>query len=93
MLNDVVTLDKLFEKLSHKKMTLKDYFDKHYSKVEREGAKKKFMQSLAGYSLLTYFLQVKDRHNGNILLHRDGSIIHIDFGFFLSNAPGRGVEL
>lgn len=51
------------------------------------------MKSLAGYCLVTYFLQVKDRHNGNILLHRDGYIIHIDFGFFLSNAPGKGVEL
>jgi phosphatidylinositol kinase/protein kinase (PI-3 family) len=49
------------------------------------------MRSLAGYSILTYFLQVKDRHNGNILLSRDGYIIHIDFGFFLSNAPGKGV--
>jgi phosphatidylinositol kinase/protein kinase (PI-3 family) len=27
------------------------------------------------------------------MLHRDGTIIHIDFGFFLSNAPGKGVEL
>jgi phosphatidylinositol kinase/protein kinase (PI-3 family) len=24
-------------------------------------------------------------------LHRDGYIIHIDFGYFLSNAPGKGI--
>ncbi len=56
-------------------------------------AKQNFSRSLAGYCLVTYFLQVKDRHNGNIMLQRDGSIIHIDFGFFLSHAPGKGVEL
>lgn len=54
-------------------------------------AKQNFSRSLAGYCLVTYFLQVKDRHNGNIMLQRDGSIIHIDFGFFLSHAPGKGV--
>ena len=36
---------------------------------------------------------MKDRHNENILLHRDGYIVHIDFGFFLSNSPGQGIEL
>ena len=90
MLNDIITLDSLFKKLNAKKITLKEFFSVQF-KGNKNEAKKNFMRSLAGYSLVTYFLQVKDRHNGNILLRRDGSILHIDFGFFLSNAPGKGV--
>lgn len=51
-------------------------------------AQRNFVESLVGYSLVCYILQIKDRHNGNILIHRQGYIIHIDYGYLLTSSPG-----
>jgi len=67
-----------------------DYFGPRSSKGYKI-AIRNFVESLAGYSLVCYFLQVKDRHNGNILLDSSGRICHIDYGFMLSNSPGGNI--
>ncbi|KAJ1677454.1 Phosphatidylinositol 4-kinase pik1alpha (PI4-kinase)(PtdIns-4-kinase), partial [Spiromyces aspiralis] len=71
--------------------TLFEYFRAEYGEPDTpkyQKAQDNFMRSLVAYSLATYILQLRDRHNGNILLDTEGHLIHIDFGFMLSNSPG-----
>ncbi|OBT86119.1 hypothetical protein VE02_05439 [Pseudogymnoascus sp. 03VT05] len=71
--------------------TLRDHFIKAFGDPEGEqykAAATEFKRSLAAYSIISYVLQLKDRHNGNVLIDNEGHIVHIDFGFMLSNSPG-----
>jgi phosphatidylinositol 4-kinase len=71
--------------------TLRDHFLKSFGEADTESyatGLDAFKKSLAAYSMICYILQLKDRHNGNILIDNFGHIIHIDFGFMLSNSPG-----
>lgn len=62
----------------------------HNGIVTFEIAQDNFLRSLVGYSLVCYILQIKDRHNANILMDRVGHIMHIDYGFVLGDTPKMG---
>ena len=86
-LPDTISFDALKKKLLENNMTFLEFFEKHFGD-DFEECQKNFAESLAAYSLVCYLLAIKDRHNGNILLDKDGCIIHIDFGFILGISPG-----
>jgi phosphatidylinositol 4-kinase len=72
-------------------LDLHSYFTNRFgpeSSPNYQQAQRNFIQSLAGSCLLCYLLQVKDRHNGNVLFDEQGHIIHIDFGFIFDISPG-----
>ena len=94
MVTDTSSLDRLKRRAGFR--GLRAHFEAAYGgagSTDFETAQRNFACSLAAYSMVCYVLAIKDRHNGNILLDREGHLVHIDFGFILGRAPGGRASL
>ena len=79
MVNDSLSLDQLKHKVEG--ISLSDFFLHYFGNGSQntnlyKQAMKNYIASLAGYSLVCYFLQIKDRHNGNILIDNKGHLFY-----------------
>lgn len=94
VVSDALSIDSIKKKMGPQ-ARLMDYFKTQFGDPNSKKfnkARNNFCKSLAAYSLVCFILQIKDRHNGNILVDIEGHIMHIDFGFLLSNSPGKGIK-
>lgn len=90
-ITDAQSLDALKKRKDYQ--GLRSHFERTYGGGDTNSkafktAQRNFLHSLVAYSLVCYLLQIKDRHNGNIMIDTAGHLVHIDFGFLLGIAPG-----
>ncbi|ARF10328.1 phosphoinositide 3-kinase [Hokovirus HKV1] len=73
--------------ISTNNTNISNYLVANNSDITVGEIKKKFSNSCAAYSVISFLLGIGDRHLGNILVTKDGKLFHIDYGFILGQNP------
>ena len=82
MIDNVKTLYDIQKTSSIQNYILSKNQDKNIKELRRT-----FIKSCASNCILTYILGVGDRNLCNILVHDDGTMIHIDYSYILGHDP------
>jgi hypothetical protein len=69
------------------KFSIQNYIGEYNDDEKINTVKKKFLQSCASYCVITYIFGIGDRHLENIMLTKDGTIFHIDYGYIFGRDP------
>lgn len=72
-------------KINDMGLSLQNYVLENNPKEKIQTTKRRFLQSLAISSCLSYILGLGDRHLDNIMINKSGQIFNIDYGYLMDN--------
>lgn len=73
------------QKINDMGLSLQNYVLEKNPGDKIENTKRRFLQSLAISSSLSYILGLGDRHLGNVMMNDAGQLFNIDYGYLLDN--------
>lgn len=83
IVNESFTITNIFEK----NFTIQNFIMENNLQNTIKELRNRFIRSTASYCIITYLLGIEDRHMDNIMIHRNGKLFHIDYGYILGHDP------